>query len=556
MDLIQSGLSLVRRWLNLIKNKIIKKEVFILSQIHPSELEARKLITDIASQLKIKPGIYSRDQAKNILNQLKTALVERINGQVSQYNYEASLPYVIHVAEVSMAEYEYGKVYLKRLKRRKAAFDGEKAFMELEQNFIIKHKSQRYLVEKFVQIRPNGQQTLDSNRTEYLLALTHIFLEISTASDAIHYDFYPLKLVISEHFTANIQYEGDIMQQQRLLMREKAKKMFSKSSDYPNQITSHNSAQYFKDLDQTFMLDFKFKYRELVFLLAVLHQWPYATRKEPLFCKAGLAEIKAECRKQHGIQGVRVERIIKFITLDTGQILSLKGEPKNTPDLPVWENNRRIHRYNIKPLIRIGDWYYWGPHSARATNIFWNSYLIDGRMPADLDADNVHKCLRLENRKRQILLEKQTLEIVKRFTQFAENVKYKRRTHPQKLGEYDVLAYLPNENIILNIECKDINKPTTIKDQRLVKAKIFGVPNKSKGSLVKVEDREHYLKENSQKFRDILQWPIKQDCAVVSLYVSRSKYWWTQYPPRKTTVQFETIDYLHAFLQAIQTPTL
>ncbi|MCJ7760802.1 hypothetical protein MUP59_06640 [Candidatus Bathyarchaeota archaeon] len=67
--------------------------------------------------------------------------------------------------------------------------------------------------------------------------------------------------------------------------------------------------------------------------------------------------------------------------------------------------------------------------------------------------------------------------------------------HPVDLGDYDVLAYCGDVNVVLNIECKDILPAYCLKDVRRLREKIFGSFTDG-GYFEKINRRESYLSNN------------------------------------------------------------
>jgi len=310
-------------------------------------------------------------------------------------------------------------------------------------------------------------------------------------------------------------------------------------------------------LDEAFKKDFGFGVRNMVNVLQVLSMWPGYMKgvKEATYYSATKEEIgKSAETAIKGYDLFETDKILDFLTLKQEGMLTILGSSKAADDLPVWEHRNRLYRYTIKPLFNMGGKYYWGPHSAERSGRVWVNITTNGTLPANLTAPNVNKVLH-EN---QVTLEKdleaKALEISKRHTPHAERINYGRGTHDQSLGEYDVLAYLPQQNILLNIECKDIIGAFCLKDARRVRNRIFrseqekGRKVKNPGNLLKVEKRELWLSKNVSTFAKVLKWPIKKDPKIISIYVTRTDYWWTKFPPRPTTVQFMRIDFLDKYL--------
>lgn len=136
---------------------------------------------------------------------------------------------------------------------------------------------------------------------------------------------------------------------------------------------------------------------------------------------------------------------------------------------------------------------------------------------------------------------------------FTGTYKRDKNNHPSELGDYDVIAYLPKTNLIVNIECKEISRAYCAKDTKRVREKIFGRLDKEIGYLERVEIREAYIKGNWQKIAELLSWPINplNPPNILSVFVSRETYWWTMFPIRETSVVFKRIDLLSQFLEEL-----
>jgi hypothetical protein len=112
--------------------------------------------------------------------------------------------------------------------------------------------------------------------------------------------------------------------------------------------------------------------------------------------------------------------------------------------------------------------------------------------------------------------------------------------HPIDLGDYDVIAFYREKNIILNIECKDNLPPYCLKDATRLKRKIFGEGNGDEGQFNQINKRKNYLGENLQKIITGLKWPFDYSNLpkIVTIYLTRNTYWWTRFPPTNEDIVF------------------
>lgn len=513
---------------------------------------ARKEMAKIALSHGFRPKSYTREAAKSKLKTLKDSMVGEVNRIVSGYDFVRSLPFLLSSMDGLINERQMKKLRLKHSLEHEVDYDRGQLYAEIESEFIVEHRNYRYLVEKFLQLKPSGEEKLSEDGLKYLLAVIDKILEIQSASDALHYEIYPLSVKVTHDFVIEIRYKENIDARQRDFSEENGRLSLGTIGKEADRLNDHSDLEVYLDsLDKHFLSDYGFQLKNMIAVLAALSSWAANTgSKEEACYSSGIEEIKSMCAKVIKDFGLgELNSIIDFLTLDNEKLLYIKGSSTPASDLPVWEHTKRIYRYGIQPLIKIDKTYYWAPYSTYLSAGIWMNAASDGVMPADLAGPSIRAFLKKENEKTEKLLEIKTTEITKRFTPYAERVNYTRGTHPQEVGEYDTLAYLKKENILLNIECKDMDSVYCLKDAKRLKEKIFRSEGKNKGNLLKVEVREKYLRDNLQSFKDKLGWPIKKNPTIISLYVSKRYYWWTKYPPRDTSVTFLRLDLLDDYLK-------
>ncbi|MCK4823315.1 hypothetical protein KA005_46615, partial [bacterium] len=328
----------------------------------------------------------------------------------------------------------------------------------------------------------------------------------------------------------------------------------------PNdRVDSPRPAKDFLDaLDAAFVKDLGFGFQNMVSVLQIQCFWPaYAQNvEESTSYGATMSEIEDVCVKIiKDINSDEIKLIIDFLTLKKDDVIRVLGQDEPCQDLPVWEYRKRYARYNLKPIIKIGDQYHWGPYSARRTGLVWSGTASTGAMPADLQAENIEQVLRSEKKLIEDALADRTYEIVKRYTSnVRKNLKLHdlepKGSHPQELGDYDVLSFHPENNIILSIECKDILPPYCLKDAKRLREKIFGRPGKYQGHFEQINKRKEYLREHIVDVSTALKWPIdaKNHPKIISIYLSRRSYWWTNFPPKEIEAEFIRVDLLSDFI--------
>jgi hypothetical protein len=526
--------------------------------IHDHKL-SRKTEAEIALKFGIKPGKYKLAKAKEIMNTLRREMVKEIDREISKYAYGENIKYLITRIDALINKFVIEKMSIEESLKHEVDFIREEHYSEAYEEYISQYKDYRYLLEKFVEIKPSGEKLLDSRSFRYLVALSDKISELYSASDNLNYEIYPVGLTIDRDYLFKVHYKDDLDSMQAEYNQDQAKIDLGLMGNKLDRV-EFSVEKLLDDLDKAFKTDFGFGIRNLVNILQVMSVWPGYNKKSkeaPYYSATG-KEIEAVASKAiKGFDKKETWPILDFLTLKTEDMLTVIGSTKPAEDLPVWEHQKRPYRYTIRPLIFENGKYYWGPYSVERSGRVWVNITTNGILPVDLPAPNVKKVLSSNRSAIEKNLEEKALKIVKRYTQYAERVNYGRGTHDQSIGEYDVLAYFPSKNILLNIECKDIIGAYCLKDVKRIRDRIFrlevekGRKVKNPGNLIKVEKREDWLRKHSSIFASVLKWPIKAKPKIISIFVTRMDYWWTKFPPRKTSVKFLRIDFLDSFIASI-----
>jgi hypothetical protein len=423
------------------------------------------------------------------------------------------------------------------------------------------HANYRYVIEKFVQIEPHGGKQLEEDTFQYLTALVDWLLVFYSASDNIHYGVLPVGMELDRDFRVDVKYEEGMKAKTKEFSERMANLELGLIGKPEDRVSSPTPVEEFLEkLDKRFLKDLGFSFKFMINVLQLLTFWPSAntyTEESPTY-SAELAEIEEACIKT--IEGIRREEIgsiIEFLTLAKNDVIRILGQTEPCADLPVWEYRKRYSRYTLRPIIKIGDKYHWGPYSTRGAGLIWSGTPLTGTLPTDLEAVTIVEVLRAEKGLIENALTDKALEIMGRFTPYArKNLKLHelkpRGGHPADLGDYDLLAFYPEKNAIFNVECKDILPVHCVKDAKRLREKIFGQPGKDKGYFTQINKREEYLVAHLPDIIKALDWPVDvtHPPRIDTIYLSRRSYWWTHFPPYAVTATFLQIDLFSDFIDS------
>lgn len=527
---------------------------------------ADKAVAQFAHDLGITPGTYKGDEAKEKIDSLIGKVVAEIDGRVSKYDLEKSLPLLLEKTDSLIAEYERGEAMAKISLEHEVDYERATWSSEKYKNFLGHYKSFRYLVEKFAQLRPGTESGFTEREFIEVVALVDRLLDLRSVSDFLHYDIYQPEVTINHDFLASINYGSEIDRTQDKFSEEQAKLQLgeigidSDAADIQIPID-----EYLDELNQAFEKDFGFGYRDLINVQQILALWPSnkTDAKENYYYSATADEIADACTA--GIKDFdrgQAAKIVDFLELKQEGMLKIEGRDDLAKDLPTWEHNKRLTRYSMRPLFKIGEKYYWAPHSVHRSAKVWLNATSSFRLPAEIpQAVNTSQVLLKGHRSIEESLVKKAKEIIERFTPYVQA-----EVQPHKIdssigdnryGDYDVLAYLEDKNILLNVESKVIDSDYSLKDLQKTQRNTFFGRTRSDGStekadLQRVEDRAQYLSTAHQKIMSHFGWKVPSEPPkVVSIFVTRMGYWWMKAPPVKTDVKFVQIKLLNDFLKEI-----
>jgi len=513
---------------------------------------ARKKIAEYAHDMKLKPGYYEVEDAKEKIDGLRKRIVNEIDSIVSQYDLNKEITLLITQIDSLINTFEMDQAEIRLSKSHQVDYIRSERYAEKHAKYINLHRNNRYLIEKFVQLSPKGNKILEIDDYHYLIALIDWLHVLYQASDSLHYGIFPLGVTVTDDFLFEVNYSENIEGKENQLLTERAELQLGYSGSLSDQLESPRSFEdFFSQLDQAFKMDMNFGFQDMINTLQTLSLWPaFSGAKLNTYYNAGSKEIAEVCKKNIiDFDENSIEHILDFLTLKSEDVIRVLGQDEDCDDIPIWEHYKRYCRYTLKPIIVIDGEFYWGPFSTYKAGSLWSNNLVHAIMPFDIQGDNIHQFVDSERRLLEKELENKTFEISQRYSVYTrQNVDLaeidKNGKHPIDLGDYDVLLYHPTQNIILNIECKHTTPPFCQKDAQRLRRTIFD------NYMPKFIRRQKYLLDNYKEILRLLKWPINNSNSpkIVPIFLTHETYWWTRFPPENLNVEFIQIDLLSDFL--------
>lgn len=518
----------------------------------PGEREyklASKKLAELAKDNEVMPGEYDEQRSKELIKRLIDKLVEDLNSVVNDFDFKTCVAVLLSNVDSLINRYTQDSARIMNAVDQDVEYDLDVSSAEHHIEFVEQHHCYRYLIEKFVQLQPAGNEFLSDRRLAELLAIVGRILHLYFVSDQIHYGIYPATLSVSQDFLISFDQVVDIGEMQRRLTETQAQirlGLIGKRDDaisFPIPLD-----QYYDRLDTAFRKDLGFSLRDLINACQVLSHWAhFRGMAEPeTFYHADLDEIRPVL--EAGIEGFdssRAAAILEFLTLDPEKILRILGDSQPAKDLPVWEHRKRPNRYYIRPIIRIGESYYWGPYSIERSGKIWSGILSHHKLPSDIDAKNIKNLLDKTHKASTDLLQARIAEIVERITPFirTEVSPFDLGHSETDIGDIDVFALSSDRTILFNIESKVIDQAYCNKDLKRIAKRIFGEEVTADGSsiggyLKKVLDRDAFLRAHGRQLAEHYWGKLDKDPQIVSLFVTSEPHWYTAFPVVDSVVEF------------------
>ena len=524
---------------------------------------ARKRIAEIAKETGFTKGNYAHGEAKDKLNTLKTALVNEINMEVKALDYTKALPLSIARIDALTNEIEVQRFMAKGSGELEVDYDRAEILNVQENDYIRHYRSYQYLIEKLVQIQPEGKEELGSEKCKYLLELIRGLRAFQDSSDYLHYGVVEMRMSVRHDLVIGLHQEGEMKEKARKFGEERIQIRLGQkgNSDDGILVPEVSLERFLDDLNSAFFEDFGFKFENMFKILRLFTNWPkYQNNTEEATSYSATIEEITET-SLHGFQDLtrdEIRLIINFLMLRSEDILLVLDQHEECSDIPVWEINKRPARYTLRPLVLIGDYYHWGAHSAEKSTITWSAGVGSGKLPVDVEGKATRKVLEKIRLLFGNALADKTHEVVSRYTQYTrKNVKLHkidlRAGHPKELGDYDNLVFFPERNAVLNIECKSIPQVRCIKDARRLRDRIFGSPDKKDGYFSQISARQEYLQKNLKSIGEALGWPLDSEYPprIIAVFLTQDSDWWTKYPPRDVNAEFVQIKLLEDFIDGL-----
>lgn len=518
---------------------------------------------DLAVLLKaqgVAPGTYMLEDAKALINPARVAYRDAVHTRIRALDRESLLRYCIEQYEALTASYDRKEIQIKQSLRHEVDYDREQSLAEAHHEFVRQSRNYRYLLESALILTSPQALPVNAESILSVQAMVDWLFVLYGASDVLHNGIDVGGLRVDHQYIPEVFYSETREMQENQFGQEMAALRLGVNIAEEDKVTTALSPEtYIAVLDAAFAKDLQFSYSHMLQVLSTLIQWVSVGGAHELTCgyvseRQTIAERAAAAHP--GLPLDAALKIIDFLLLAPNQAWRLIGKDFDEDDVPVWEHSKRGSRQTIRPLIELPDGrVLWGAALVERAQRIWTGSISAGYLPADYPWPAVRAVVGQLKKELEDGLEERAHEICVRLMPHAiKGVDFKNRFPKQQfpdVGDFDVLAFRPEENHWLTIECKYNQPAFCLKDTRRLRDRIFG-NGSERGQLRKIERRRDFLTQNADTLRALLGWPAPTDkpFSLTELYVSKDMHFWLRFPPYEVPTHFVQIDTLDAWLRS------
>ena len=493
--------------------------------------KVRKTIAQVCYKKGIQPGIYKGKEATRVIREIQQTLVEIFENQIKDYDQqELHLKILTYYSD----ELHQSIVNLKRYSSFKD-IDAD-ILLEFETRTRTERENNRrnirmaqYFVETNLAIIHSDKKLLCSKKEfETLLAFADWLVVLQDNADNCYYTELDVEIQVDSEYKVDTifsQYSSE--KYEELYKRKYNQRDYTHKND-------EQDMQFLSDCIQAFEADTNIKFDIFISLLDYL-QLAVAFKDFAQEVAPSVFEIKKDALYEDFISSlinpcevIEVEKVLNFITIDKNKLKSLTGE--EYPILPFWQREKRDNRFDVKPVLSIGDVIITPTVLLKQLSMYWKNGIMDWYLPYEIGLGNLKKAIKKWKKRYEDEMVKDISNLLKDkgfdivIPEFELYKRYPRSDYPQELGDYDIFGICTTNKEIWIIESKVLQKVGSIYEDQMQQKSFFFQHKDDE----KFQRRINYMMSNYKNVLDDLGLKVEEYTVIPymvtnKLFVSRYK---------------------------------
>ncbi len=484
----------------------------------PSSLiraKTKKKLALLCKSINIKPGIYKSDKALQNIRNIQELFQSNI--ELLMVNKDKI---ALHKKFLSiLAQLEHKKKICNIKYKLASNSKKDKETMELI-NTREETKEQirflNYLIETNLCCIHNVKldKDISDSEIEELLSYGEWFVNLQDTGDKIKWKFKEAILNIKYDYTIKSLFKKNC----KVSDLKKQNKRNYNNIDYIPETIKNIS---FENLISSLTKDLGFSFKALLEILNYLQREFNFVFKD--FCeidvfqinkKELLTDLESILKTKSDINDMT--KALEYLILNESniKIVYSKGIPVEQGLIPIWERENRIDRFDIKPIIEVGQDIIFSPPVIN--NLFerWLGAIESFYPPYEYGLCNYLKEVKLIQKQCQTELENAILKLCQTYKSpmdFCDksvylSKRFPNEKYPDNLGDYDCLFIDTKNKVIWNLESKFLQYVGSISEFSKHQDSFY---NKNKKDI-KFLNRINFLTENYKKILSSLNIPLEE----------------------------------------------
>lgn len=470
----------------------------------PSEkifVKVRKFIAIKCKDAGIKTNAYKPAETTNVIRSIQKHIIPMFENEISKYNQNDLHKYLISIISFYLHK---KRIEMKRynIKDSKILTDNAKSHTA---EHVIKVREEckehirdlYYLVDTNLAVNRdrNTTETIKSDNIEFLIAFSHILMNLQDCADNAHYNLFGASINVEDDFTIETNFSDDFMK-----MVDSRNIRIYENIDYKPNLPNDN--EMFNKSLQAFYKDTG------VHLKCIIQMCQYLSREfSAVFKEQSIPDVYV-IKKQDLIsdyESILIDQsdetklnhlnALEYLIVDKSKIKQINGSINEF--VPVWEREKRDNRFEVKPIVEDDEYLIFAPSIMYELSQLWLNGTFEFYPPYEIGLTNYRKQLDEWKSLCEIQMEQDLFNLFnsygyKTYKNVFLHKLDKKFGYPKDLGDYDVLAFDLDRKTVWNIESKFLGKVGSLKEYYNHQSSFFNNDKKDE----KFYNRIKYLSEH------------------------------------------------------------
>ncbi|MET4561530.1 hypothetical protein ABIA69_002698 [Lysinibacillus parviboronicapiens] len=442
--------------------------------------KVRKTIAQVCFESGVHPGQYKGKEATKVIRKMQQTLIRIFEDRIKDFSQKE-----LHLTTLTYYSDQLHQSIV-NLKRYSSFKDIDPQILnEFETNTRKEREKNRrnirtaqYFLETNLSINHTDKNLIcDKAEFEKLLAFADWLVVLQDNADNCHYTELDVEIHIDSEYKVDTIFSEYSNAKYEDLFRRKYEQV-----DYTHK-NDDQDKQYLLNSVHAFNIDTGIEFSILISLLEYLQfditSKTFSNEVAPNIFEVETSELYRDFISllEFPCEIEQVEKALGFITLDTRKLKCLNGTEH--PILPFWEREKRNNRFDIKPVLSLGDTIILSTVLVNQLGMLWKNGIMDWYLPYEIGLDNLRK--EIKNWKKRYE-DEMVIDIANMFnnakfdyvfTDFELYKRYPKSSYPQELGDYDVFAINSVKKEIWLIESKVLQKVGSIYEDQMQQKSFF-----------------------------------------------------------------------------------